>query len=144
MFYKCPFCRNEVQPDSYVDDTALKMSAAQLLTSEGSPSRRQKVKGETDMDIATLLFFLRKYAKYEMGLYVNVNTHQRYVLDTNKRVHPEGEAYESEDIIVEGVFWLPDRRRGVIRRKFIIEVEGAEERWDSITKLLQGLCKGEL
>jgi len=119
--YKCPFCRNEVQPDSYVDNTPLKLSVAQLLTSEGSLARRQKVKGETDIDIATILSLLRKFARGKLGLY------------------REGEA-----IVVEGVFWLPDRRRGAVRKKIIIEVERAEDRWDMIMKLLQGLCKGEL
>ena len=118
--YKCPFCRKEVQPDSYADNTALKVSVAQLLTSEGSPSRRQNVKGETDIDIATLLSLLRKCARGELGLY------------------REGEA-----IVVDGVFWLPDRRRGAMRRKIIIEVESVEDRLEMIMKLLQGLCKGE-
>ena len=120
MFYKCPFCRNEVQPDSVMDTTPLKLSVAQLLTSEESPTRRQKVKGEIDIDIATLLSLLRKCARGKLGLY------------------REGEA-----IVVEGVFWLLDRRRGAVRKKIIIEVERAEERWQMIMKLLQGLCNGE-
>jgi len=118
MFYKCPFCRNEVQPDSVMDTTPLKLSVAQLLTSEGSPARRQKVKGETDIDIATLLSLLRQFAAERLGLY------------------REGEA-----IVVEGVFMMPFSGRE--RKKIIIEVERAEERWDMIMKLLQGICKGE-
>jgi len=118
MLYKCPFCRNEVQPDSYVDNTPLKLNVATLLTSEGSPARRQKVKGETDIDIATLLSLLRKFAAERLGLY------------------REGEA-----IVVEGIFQMPYTGRE--RKKIIIEVERAEERWDMIMKLLQGLCKGE-
>tara|TARA_B100000902_G_scaffold398228_1_gene464284 strand:+ start:1050 stop:2042 length:993 start_codon:yes stop_codon:yes gene_type:complete len=118
MFYKCPFCRNEVQPDSYVDNTPLKLSVAQLLTSEGSPARRQKVRGETDIDIATLLSLLRECAAERLGLY------------------REGEA-----IVVEGIFQMPFTGRE--RKKIIIEVERAEERWDMVMKLLQGLCNGE-
>ena len=117
-FYKCPFCRNEVQPDSVMDTNPLKLSVAQLLTSDESPVRRQKVKGEIDIDIATLLSLLRKCAAERLGLY------------------REGEA-----IVVEGIFQIPFTGRE--RKKIIIEVERAEERWDMIMKLLQGLCKGE-
>lgn len=118
MFYKCPFCRNEVQPDLFMDTTPLKLNVAELSSSEGSPARRQKVEGETDIDIATLLSLLRQCAAERLALY------------------REGEA-----IVVEGIFQMPFT--GTERKEIIIEVERAEERWDMIIKLLQGLCKGE-
>ena len=124
--YKCPFCRNEVPPDSYKNVDDLKLSVAHLLTSEDSPARRQKVKGEVDMDIATLLSLLRQCAVEKED-----QEGKCYIF------YPKGEA-----IVVEGVFMIPFTGRK--RKKMIIEVERVKERWDNIVKLLQGICEGSI
>lgn len=119
-FYRCPFCRNEVQPDSLADDSHLKESAGKLLAYNGSTSRRQKVSGEVDAEIARLLWLLKRFQFGELKLYV-----------------------EEEAIVLEGAFQIPGMVE-IISKKIIIEVERVKERWDSITKILEGICKGEI
>lgn len=118
-FYRCPFCRKEVQPDSFTDNSRLRTSVAQLLTSEGLSSQRQKVSGEVDADIAFLLFYFGKFKVGELAVY-----------------------REDEAIVLDGAFNLPVT--GPRRKKISIEVERLDERWDSIIKLLKGICKGEI
>lgn len=118
--YKCPFCRNKVQPHSFTDISHLKTSVGKLLAYKGSTSRRQKVSGEVDADIATLLWLFKRFQYGELKLYV-----------------------EGECIILEGAFRIP----GMVERiskKIIIEVERVKERWDSIMKIFEGICKGEI
>ena len=95
------------------------MSAAELLTSDGYMARRQKVAGEVDVDIAMLLYLLRKIAVGEMPF-----------------------KKEEEAITIETSFNMPFT--GPRNKKIIIEVDRLEQRFDCIMKLFKGICNGEI